>query len=59
MAKTIPIDFKDLSTVPVDVRKILLKEQQREKDKKGIGKFSVALTICKIVKEWNNKCNES
>lgn len=52
------IDFKNLSTVPVDVRKVLQKEQQREKEKKGIGKFSIQLTICKIVREWNNKCNQ-
>lgn len=58
MAKAIQINFKDLSTVPIDVRKIITKEQQKEKDKKGVGKYSVALTICKIVREWNNKCNQ-
>lgn len=58
MAKAIQINFKDLSTVPIDVRKIIRKEQDKEKDKKGIGKFSIALTICKIVREWNNKCNQ-
>lgn len=59
MAKAIQINFKDLSTVPIDVRKIITKEQQKEKDKKGVGKYSIALTICKIVRAWNDKCNES
>lgn len=59
MPKAIQINFKDLSTVPVDVRKIITREQQKEKDKKGIGKYSVALTICKIVRSWNDKCNQS
>lgn len=58
MAKSILINFKNLSTVPVDVRKIITREQQKEKDKKVIGKYSIALTICKIVREWNNKCNQ-
>lgn len=59
MAKAIQINFKDLSTVPIDVRKILQKEQRKEMDKKGVGKYSIALTICKIVRAWNDKCNES
>jgi len=59
MAKAIQINFKDLSTVPIDVRKIITKEQQKRKDKKGVGKYSIALTICEIVRAWNNKCNES
>lgn len=59
MAKTIQINFKNLQTVPIDVRKILQKEQQKEKEKKGIGKYSIALVLCKIIRAWNNKCNES
>lgn len=59
MAKSIQINFKDLSTVPIDVRKIIQKEQDKEKQKKGVGKYSVALVVCKIVREWNSKCNES
>jgi hypothetical protein len=58
MAKQPQIDFKRLSTVPIDVRKIILKEQQKEKDKRGIGKYSIQLTLIKIVREWNNKCNQ-
>ena len=58
MAKQQQIDFKRLSTVPIDVRKIILKEQQKEKDKRGIGKYSIQLTLIKIVREWNNKCNQ-
>lgn len=58
MAKTTQINFKDLSTVPIDVRNILKKEQRKEMDKKNIGKYSIGLTICKIVRAWNDKCNQ-
>lgn len=59
MATTEQIDFKNLSTIPADVKKIIQKEQEKKKQKKGVGKYSIALTICDIIKEWNNKCNES
>lgn len=58
MAQTEQIDFKNLQTVPEDVRKIITKEQRKEMDKKRIGKYSIALAICKIIREWNNKCNQ-
>jgi hypothetical protein len=58
MPKAIQINFKDLKTIPIDVRKIITKDNQKERDKKGVGKYSIALTICKIVREWNSKCNQ-
>ena len=58
MPKTEPINFKTLSTVPVDVRKIILAEQQKEKEKKGVGQYSIQMTICKIIRQWKTKCGE-
>lgn len=45
-----------LKNVPEDVRKIIIKEQAEEKANKGVNQYSMALTIYKIIKEWNNKC---
>jgi len=53
------MNFRKLESVPADVRKIILREQETEKDKRGIGKFSVASTIIKIIREWNARCRES
>lgn len=58
MAKTEPINFKNLATVPIDVRKIILREQGKEKEKKGVGQYSVQQTIIKIIRQWENKCRE-
>ncbi len=58
MAKQEPINFKNLSTVPIDVRKIILQEQAKEKDKKGLGQYSIQMTICKIIRQWKTKCGE-
>ena len=45
-----------LKNVPEDVRKIIIKSQSNEKENKGVNQYSMALTIFKIIKEWNNKC---
>lgn len=58
MSKTEPIDFKNLATVPIDIRKIILKEQAKEKEKRGVAQYSIQTTVCKIIREWNNKCNQ-
>jgi len=58
MSKTEPINFKNLSTVPVDVRKIILREQSKEKEKKGVAQYSIQMTIIKIIRQWENKCRE-
>ena len=47
-----------LKNVPPEVHKIVIKEQAKEKEFKGVNQFSLALTIFKIIKEWNNKCKE-
>ena len=52
------IDFKNLATVPIDVCKIILQEQAREKEKRGMAQYSVQLTIIKIVREWKTKCGQ-
>lgn len=58
MANTEPINFKNLATVPVDVRKIILREQAKEKEKKGVAQYSIQMTIIKIIRQWENKCRE-
>jgi len=58
MPKTEPINFKNLATVPVDVRKIILREQSKEKEKKGVAQYSIQMTIIKIIRQWENKCRE-
>lgn len=47
-----------LRNIPIDVRKILLKEQFKEKEKRGTMQYSISTTIFKIIREWNNKCNQ-
>lgn len=44
--------------VPVDVRKIILAVQTKEKEKRGRMQYSMSSTIFKIIREWNNKCRE-
>jgi Na+/H+ antiporter NhaB len=45
-----------LKDVPEDVRKILLQQQLKEKEHRKTNQYSIALTVYKIIKEWNNKC---
>lgn len=45
-------------TMPEDVRIIVLREQTREKEKRGINQFSITSTIYKIIREWE-KCYNS
>lgn len=45
--------FKNM---PEDVRKILLKQQGKEKENRGTNQYSLALTAYKIIREWSNKC---
>jgi hypothetical protein len=47
-----------LRSLPEDVRKIILKEQLREKENRGINQFSLSTTIYKIIREWE-KCINS
>lgn len=58
MARQEPINFKNLATVPIDVRKIILQEQAKEKQKRGVAQYSVQSTIIKIIRQWQNKCNQ-
>jgi len=45
-----------LKNVPEEVRKIILKQQQKEKENRGTNQYSLACVIYKIIKEWNNNC---
>lgn len=45
--------------IPDDILNVVLRRRDKEKQKKGIKQFSLSTTIIKIIKEWNNKCNES
>lgn len=45
-----------LKNVPEEVRKIILQQQLKEKEHRGTNQYSIALTVFKIIKEWNNKC---
>lgn len=45
-----------LKQIPEEVRKIILREQVKLKEKHGTNQYSISLTIYKIIKEWNNNC---
>lgn len=45
-----------LKNIPEEVRKILLKQQQKEKENRGTNQYSLSCVIYKIIKEWNNNC---
>lgn len=45
-----------LKNMPEEVRKILLKQQQKEKENRGTNQYSLSCVIYKIIKEWNNNC---
>lgn len=47
-----------LRRLPEDVRKILLKEQYKEKDNLGTNQVSMSWIIYKIIREWE-KCYNS
>jgi hypothetical protein len=44
-----------LKSVPEDIRKIVIKEQAKEKENRGTNQYSMACVIFKIVREWNQK----
>lgn len=46
-----------LKNVPEDVRKIILKEQNKEKENRGRMQYSMSLTIFKIIREWERCYN--
>lgn len=48
-----------LREVPIEIVRIINKEQAKVKAERDIKQFSLSSTIYKIVKEWNNKCRES
>lgn len=47
-----------LKAVPQDVRKLILREQLKEKENRGMNQFSMSLTVFKIIREWE-KCYNS
>lgn len=44
-------------SIPPDVYKIILKEQNRIKEKKGTTQFSIELTIYHIIREYEKRIN--
>lgn len=42
-----------LNNLPEDVRKLILKEQLKIKADRGTNQYSLALTIYKIIREWD------
>lgn len=46
-----------LRTIPADVFKIVLQEQGRIKNQRGVGKFGIEQTLYSIIREWK-RCRE-
>lgn len=46
-----------LRNIPPDIQKVLVREQAREKENRGINQYSLSSTIQKIIREWE-KCRE-
>lgn len=44
--------------IPAEIKKILTKEQAKEKDKRGTSQYSLSSTIIKIIREWSDKCRQ-
>jgi hypothetical protein len=44
-----------LTNVPEDLRKIILREQAKEKENRGTNQYSLACTVFKIIREWSNQ----
>lgn len=47
----------NLRNVPIDVRKIIIREQSKEKESRGTLQFSISTTIFKIIREWE-RCRD-
>lgn len=47
-----------LKAVPPDVHKLILREQLKEKENRGMQQYSLSLTVYKIIREWE-KCYNS
>lgn len=43
--------------LPEDVRRVIIREQAKEKEKRGTLKWSISSTIFKIIREWE-RCRE-
>lgn len=48
----------DHSPMPTDVRKFVLLEQAKIKIEKGVGQFSIELTIHKLLRDYEKILNE-
>lgn len=48
-----------LREVPIEVIRIINKEQAKVKAERDLKQFSLSSTVYKIIKEWNNKCQET
>lgn len=46
-----------LKNLPEDIRRLILKQQAKEKASRGTNQFSMELTIYKIIREWD-RCKE-
>lgn len=47
-----------LRDIPEEVRQIVLKQQLKEKQDRGVNQYSMSTTIFKIIREWE-KCYNS
>lgn len=47
-----------LRAIPEEIRKIVLREQLREKENRGTNQVSMSTVICKIIREWEKCYNQ-
>lgn len=43
--------------IPAEIQKILVREQAKEKENRGVNQYSLSSTIQKIIREWD-RCRE-
>lgn len=44
-----------IRNIPHDIQKVLVREQAREKENRGVNQYSLSSTVIKIIREWE-KC---
>lgn len=46
-----------IKNLPDDLRKVIVREQAKEKENRGTQQYSLSSTIIKIIREWE-RCRE-
>lgn len=41
-----------VKNIPEDLRKVIIREQAKEKENRGVHQFSLSSTIIKMLREW-------